>query len=108
MALLHSTALLSLQLPRAPAGWAELPGGLDSRDWGEIAALPALVLADGSRPATQQTSVRVCADAIALYVRFDYDDRDIWSTYTQRDEPIYDEEVVELFISPGIATPTRY
>ena len=94
-----------LQLPHAPASLAAGPG---SADWPAIPALPPLLLADGSRPAGQQTSVRACADARALYVRFDCDDRDIWATYTRRDQPIYGEEVVELFIAPGIATPTSY
>jgi hypothetical protein len=41
-------------------------------------------------------------------VRFDCDDRDIWGTYTQRDEPIYDQEVVEVFIAVGQEDPVRY
>jgi hypothetical protein len=67
-----------------------------------------MIRVDGSGPAEQQTSVRVCADAAALYIRFDCDDRDIWATYTRRDDPIYDEEVVELFLSAGPDTPTHY
>jgi Carbohydrate-binding family 9 len=62
----------------------------------------------GSGPAVQQTVARVCHDAAALYVRFDCEDRNIWGTYTRRDEPIYDEEVVEVFIAPGAQDPVRY
>jgi hypothetical protein len=51
---------------------------------------------------------RVCYDSQALYVRFDCDDRDIWGTFYRRDQPIYDEEVVELFIGAGEKAPVRY
>jgi hypothetical protein len=76
--------------------------------WAELTALPPFRLADGSGPALQQTTARLCHDGTAIYVRFDCDDHDIWGTYEQRDDPIYDEEVVEVFISPGPETPTRY
>jgi hypothetical protein len=73
-----------------------------------VSALPPFILANGSQPALQQTAARVCYDDDALYIRFDCWDRDIWGTYTQRDDPIYDQEVVEVFIAPGSAAPTRY
>lgn len=80
----------------------------DAHAWNAIDALTPLYLADGSAPALQQTRVRVCYDERALYVRFDCDDREIWGNYTQRDEPIYDEEVVEVFIAPGETAPIQY
>ncbi|OQY81270.1 MAG: hypothetical protein B6D41_19920 [Chloroflexi bacterium UTCFX4] len=80
----------------------------DAAAWRALPALDALFLADGSRPAAQQTRVRVGYDANALYARFDCDDRDIWGTYTQRDEPLYEQEAVELFIAPGAADPREY
>lgn len=95
----------TLQLPPAP--WPPT-ADLAACDWRALPVLPPFVLADGSAPAVQQTAVRVCADAHMLYLRFDCDDRDIWAGYTRRDQPIYDEEVVELMISPGPAAPTRY
>lgn len=80
----------------------------DDDAWNALDALTPLMLADGSALATQQTRVRVGYDERALYVRFDCDDRDIWGTYTKRDEPIYDEEVVEVFITSGEAAPIQY
>jgi hypothetical protein len=73
-----------------------------------VPALPPFTLADGSGPAGQATHARACCDSLALYVRFDCEDRDIWWTYTERDQPLYDEEVVELFLSPGWEDPVRY
>lgn len=76
--------------------------------WQEAATLPPLLLADGSGPAHQQTVTRVCYNSQALFVRFDCADTDIWGTYTERDAAIYDEEVVEVFLAPGTATPVDY
>jgi hypothetical protein len=66
------------------------------------------MLADGSGPAVQQTRVRVCWDGEALHVRFDCEDRDAWGTYQRRDDPVYEEEAVEVFLAPGEGDPTRY
>ncbi len=96
-----------LRVPRAPADWEQQADPL-ARRWDIVPALPPFVLADGNRPAVQQTVARVCYDLRALHVCFDCTDRDIWGTYTRRDDPIYDEEVVEVFISPGAAAPTHY
>lgn len=81
-----------------PATWA----------WSTIPALPPLTLADGNGPALHETQVRLVADSDALYVRFDCTDDDIWATYTRRDDPIYEEEVVEVFLAPGDDVPRRY
>ncbi len=101
-----NTALPVHLVPRAawsagqtdPAAWI----------WDSVPGLPPFVLADGSGPARQQTLARVCCDDRFLYVRFDCNDQDIWGSYTERDDPIYDEEVVELFLSAGTETPARY
>ncbi|MEN9938260.1 MAG: hypothetical protein RLZZ387_4839 [Chloroflexota bacterium] len=95
-------------VPLAPAGWTAEAACSESAVWASLAPLPPLLLADGSGPAAQQTTVRLCCDQCGLYVRFDCSDRDIWGTYDQRDAPIYDEEVVELFLSPGRDVPRRY
>jgi len=90
-----------------PPGW-DLAAPWENWPWAGVPILPPLLLADGSGLARQQTAVRICCDATALYVRFDCDDRDIWGTFTRRDDPIYDEEVVELFLAAGPETPTEY
>lgn len=70
--------------------------------------LSPLVLADGSGAPVQSTIVRICWDKEALHVRFDCEDRDAWGTFRQRDEPLWQEEVVEVFLAPGEADPLRY
>lgn len=76
--------------------------------WPDVEPLTPFVLADGSGRAEQQTLARVCHDGTALYVRYECADRDIWATMTQRDDPIYQEEVVEVFLAPGSDDPTHY
>lgn len=94
-------------ISRVPASW-DLAADPASWEWGCVPAFPRFVLADGSGPAVQQTRVRVCWDDEALYVRFDCEDRDAWGTYRRRDDPIYEEEAVEVFLAPGAEDPTRY
>ena len=94
-------------VPHVPQSW-DTAADLSTWDWEDVLALSPFNLADGSGSATQQTITRVCYDAQALYLRYDCDDRDIWGTYTERDEPIYDEEVVEIFIGPGEADLVHY
>lgn len=91
----------------APPGWGADADPL-AWPWDLVPPITPFVLADGSRPAAQQTAARLCADRQALYARFDCMDRDIWATHTRRDAPLYDEEVVEIFLSPGSQTPTSY
>jgi len=102
-----TTALPNLLVPHAPTTW-DMRADPAAWIWDDVPALPPFTLAGGSGLAKQQTTARVCYDLQALYVRFDCYDRDIWGTYTQRDEPIYDEEVVEVFLTPGETDPTRY
>jgi len=99
--------LPSLVVPLMPATWSQ-DSDMDRWAWVDVPALPPFLLADGSGPAMQQTVARVCYDLMALYVRFDCADRDIWGTYTQRDDPIYDQEVVEVFLAAGEIDPVHY
>jgi hypothetical protein len=50
------------------------------------------------KPAEPATTARVLWDPEHLYVFFDAEDDDIWTPYTQRDDPLYNAEVVEAFI----------
>lgn len=94
------------RVPRVPASWSG--GPVDQRSWDRIPRLSPFVLADGSGPAEQPTAVRVCWDETALHVRFDCVDRDAWGTYGWRDDPLYNEEAVEVFLGPGDSHPVNY
>jgi len=62
---------------------------------------------DGAAPA-QATAVRIAHDAGALLLRFDCEDRAIWATHACRDAPLWEEEVVEVFVAPGEDDPSDY
>ncbi|MBT3343814.1 MAG: carbohydrate-binding family 9-like protein [Gemmatimonadetes bacterium] len=51
-------------------------------------------------PHSQPTQARLLWGAEALYVLFEATDPDVWSSLSDRDDPLYNEEVVELFIDP--------
>jgi hypothetical protein len=96
-----------LVVPRVNDNW-DASADLAAWNWDASMPLPPFTLADGSGPAIQQTAAHTCYNTHALFVRFDCDDRDIWGISTRRDDPIYDEEVVEVFIGPGEATLVDY
>ncbi|MEZ5328723.1 MAG: carbohydrate-binding family 9-like protein [Verrucomicrobiales bacterium] len=92
-----------------PNDWAGLAAdALLSSDWSKIPALPAFVRSDGSADATFQTTVRLVASGKRLCVLFECDDPDIWATMTDRDDPLYEEEVIEVFLAAGDADPKNY
>jgi hypothetical protein len=76
--------------------------------WDDIPPLSPFLLADGSGPALHQTVARLCWDDEGLHVRFECEDRDAWGTLTRRDDPIWQEEAVEVFLAPGEEDPVRY
>jgi hypothetical protein len=80
---------------------------LDATSWARVPAV-ALRRAQDGGPPLQATAVRIAYDADALMLRFDCDDRDVWATHAQRDAPLWEEEVVELFLAPGEDDPTEY
>ena len=67
-----------------------------------------LVRADGSGEPRLATTVRVAHHGERLDVRFDCIDPDPWSTFEHRDDPLWEHEVVELFLAPGDHDPRRY
>ena len=84
------------------------PPALDGRGldgvWASLPPVGPFGLHDGT-PARQATWARLGYDATHLYVAFDCVDDDIWGSYRQRDEPVYDEEVVEVFLDfAGLGT----
>ena len=73
-----------------------------------LTTLSPFLLADGSGPPRQPTTVRLGADEAAFTVHFECADDDAWGTYARRDDPLYMEECVEVFISAGVEDPAVY
>lgn len=87
--------LASAANPLALPQWAQLP-------------YRRLVHTVTGAPVAQATTIRLVASPTTLWVRFDCADADAWATLTGHDDPIYTEEVVELFIASGSDRPHRY
>jgi carbonic anhydrase/acetyltransferase-like protein (isoleucine patch superfamily) len=85
--------------PRAN-GPIVIDGALDDEGWRGIPPFSALVLSSGKGAPAQETELCACWDDTHLYLSFSCKDTDIWGNYLQRDDPLYDEEVVEFFLCP--------
>lgn len=77
-----------------------IDGRLDEKTW--LTSQPVkLVLATTGEPVARMTTVRMCWDDRNLYIGFECEDADIWGTVLNRDDPVFMEEVVEVFLAPG-------
>jgi len=74
-----------------------IDGVLDDPSWTN-APMIDLVVADTGATPRQATQARMLWDDEFLYACFHCHDSDIWGITTERDQPIYDQEVVELFV----------
>jgi hypothetical protein len=90
--------LLRWTVPRFAGTWS----------WDGVPALPPLVRSEDGTPPAQPTRVRLAWDEAALHVRFDCVDSYAWGTLTRRDDPLWQEEAVEVFLAPGAADPVDY
>ncbi|MGA9521724.1 MAG: carbohydrate-binding family 9-like protein [Myxococcaceae bacterium] len=74
-----------------------LDGDLSDEVWKNA---PEIVLVGSMRgePVRLRTTARILYDEQHLYVGFDAEDPDVWGTLLNRDDPIYGQEVVEVFL----------
>lgn len=68
--------------------------------WINLPLSSPFVHSHGKGGSCYKTEVQVAWDQEFLYIRFHCNDDDILATMLQRDQPLYDEEVVEAFIAP--------
>jgi hypothetical protein len=74
-----------------------IDGKLDDEVWKAAPAVTLTKSFDGS-PATRRTVVRMLYDDQNIYVAFDSEDPDVWGSKMNRDDDIYNEDVVEIFL----------
>jgi hypothetical protein len=95
------------------------PGGEDGYTVARTAAAPAALLSaqDGAwseapsiewGPAKYATRFRALSTDEGLFLRFDATDPDPWHTMTRRNDHLWEEEVVEIFLDPGRAGRDYY
>lgn len=83
------------RVQRAQAAPA-IDGKLDDAAWAQAAQVELTQSYDG-RPAQRKTRARLLYDDANVYLAFDCDDPDVWGTLKNKDDAIYNEEVVEAF-----------
>lgn len=91
-------------IPRA-SGPIAPDGRLDEAAW---RSAPVLKFSDSmgrDTPVRYPTELRLLYDDAHLYVFFSSTDADITERFSQRDDPIYDHETVEVFIMPKVVAP---
>jgi len=82
------------QAARDPALWK-------TADWQNIPSTEPFMLASGAEVARLQTQVRAVWTEAALHIAFRCEDPEPWATMNRRDEDLYEEEVVEVFLAPN-------
>ncbi len=87
-----------LRCSRGKAGPLDANAG--SEFWRERPEAGFREIVSGAEP-QQATSVRLAWDAEELRVLFHASDTAVWATLTERDTPLYEEEVVEVFLDPA-------
>jgi hypothetical protein len=74
-----------------------IDGTLDDPVWRKAKAVRLLRNQDGALPRFA-TIARLLWDAQCLYVGFECEDTRIYATLTERDAPLWEQEVVEVFV----------
>src|SRR5688572_1252643 len=76
----------------------KIDGKLDDAVWAKAARFEDLRLNLDGATATYQTEARALYDDTFLYFSFRSRDDNIWATYKTRDQHLWEEEVVEVFL----------
>jgi len=74
-----------------------IDGALDEAAWEQAEQMQLVETVTGDEP-RYPTVVRALWDDTYLYVGFESEDPYIWGTLKERDKPLWDEEVVEVFL----------
>jgi len=78
-----------------------IDGKLDEPAWESAAAMGRFTcFGTNSGPPEYETTARVLWDDENLYVGFEATDPDIWSEITERDGPLWEGEVLEVYVDP--------
>jgi hypothetical protein len=81
-------------------GPIRLDGVLDESSWKTATGTGPFLLNDGTGLPATKTEARMLWDDQNLYFAFECEDTDIFATMKVRDQHLWEEEVVEIFIDP--------
>jgi len=83
----------------------KVDGQLSEQAWTDAAPIPAFVNNRDGSPSKVQTEARILYDDRFIYFAFRAVDQNIWATMKRRDEHLWLEEVVEVFVQANPAIP---
>jgi hypothetical protein len=90
------------EVKRASAPVA-VDGSLDDPAWRDAAAVEFVFPWEQQTGAKQKTRVKLLWDSNYLYLGYECEDTDVVAIFTERDDPTYRDDAVELFINPNPA-----
>jgi hypothetical protein len=76
----------------------KVDGKLDDAVWTKAASFPGFRLNLDGSPGALKTEAKLLYDDEFLYVAFRCPDQNIWATFKRRDQHLWEEEVVEVFL----------
>ncbi len=85
-----------------------LDGKLREKSWKKAPGTGNFMMYDGKQQSPLSTTAKLVWDDQALYVAFECEDPDIYATFEQRDEALYNQDVVEVFIMRQNNTEGHY
>ncbi len=77
-----------------------IDGRLDDPDWVRAAHTKAFVKATNGARSSLRTKASVMYDTTTLFLGFECQDDNLHSTYKRRDDPLWKQDAVEIFIDP--------
>jgi len=83
----------------------KIDGALSERAWADTTVVGSFVNNRDGSPSTLATEARLLYDDKFLYVAFRSVDKNVWATMKRRDEHLWLEEVVEVFLQANPAIP---
>jgi hypothetical protein len=76
----------------------QVDGNLDDRSWAQAPLITNFAINLNGSPAKLETTARVLYDDHFIYFAFRCADDNVWATLRRRDEQLWKEEVVEVFL----------
>jgi len=89
-------------------GAIKLDGKLDEPSWRKADDTGVFVVYSGEADPQNSTTARLVWDDRFLYAAFQCKDSDIYATHTERNAPLYEQDVVELFVENKASTEGHY
>jgi hypothetical protein len=93
----HAARTPVYEVSRA-ATYIQVDGNLDDRSWTEASVIRDFAINLDGSPAKTGTAAQMLYDDHFIYFAFRCVDDNIWATLRRRDEHLWEEEVVEVFL----------